>query len=178
MLIADRNRTQDGFTLIEVLVGVAILAIVIGVAVPSFQAWMRSTQVRTAAESVLSGLQRARAEAISRNTNVSFTMLDTNPDPAITDSSWVIRVVNTAEQIESYSAKEGSPLISSVSLPASATSITFNNLGGVVNTGASLTQVNFTGPTTLKQLRVTIGVGGNVRMCDPKISDYSNPRAC
>jgi type IV fimbrial biogenesis protein FimT len=44
--------------------------------VPSFQSWIQNTQIRTAAESVMNGLQIARAEAVRRNVNVRFNLTD------------------------------------------------------------------------------------------------------
>ena len=49
-------------TLIEMLIGLVILGVLMALGVPSFFAWLQSTQVRNAAESIQNGLQLARAE--------------------------------------------------------------------------------------------------------------------
>lgn len=160
-----------GFSLVELMIGIAIMAILLGVAMPSFQTWLRNTQIRNASEAVTNGLQRARAEAVSRNTNVAFALG--------TDSSWTISVVTPATVIESRSSAEGSQNVTRTILPAGATTITFNNFGGVIanaDASASLTQVDLTAVGGNQDLRVTIGVGGNARMCDPNLA--AGPRAC
>lgn len=59
------NRTHNkGFTLIEMMVTVAIMAIVATIAAPSFVDMIRNNRVTTAANDVLSAMQLARSEAI------------------------------------------------------------------------------------------------------------------
>lgn len=152
------------------MIGIAILAILLGLAVPSFQAWLQNTQIRNAAESITNGLQRARAEAVARNTNIAFALG--------ADSSWTISVVTPASVIESRSSTEGSKNVTRTVLPAGATTITFNNLGGVAPAANSLAQVDLASVGGSQNLRVTIGVGGNARMCDPNLASGSSPRAC
>ena len=63
---------QRGVTLIELMIGLAIVALVLFVAVPSFGIFLQNSQIRNAAGSVLDGLQLARNEAIRRNSPVRF----------------------------------------------------------------------------------------------------------
>lgn len=74
MLNAAHN--QYGVSLLELMVAIAIGSVMLVIGIPSFQSWIQNTQVRTAAESVLNGLQIARAEAVRRNTNVRFNLTD------------------------------------------------------------------------------------------------------
>jgi type IV fimbrial biogenesis protein FimT len=55
---------HTGFTLFELLIGLAIVAILAGMAAPGFLATMRVTAVRAAAYDLMAGLQQARANAI------------------------------------------------------------------------------------------------------------------
>jgi type IV fimbrial biogenesis protein FimT len=55
---------DTGFTLFELLVGLAIVAILAAMAAPGFLATMRATAVRAAAYDLMAGLQQARANAI------------------------------------------------------------------------------------------------------------------
>lgn len=170
---AFTKSKSSGMTIVELMMGIAILAIVLGIAAPSFSQWTRNLQIRNAAEAITNGIQRARAEAVARNTSVAFTLG--------ADSAWTVDVVAPAALIEARAAGEGSQDATRAVLPAGATTITFNNLGiEVANADASpsLTQVDVTAAGGNKNMRVTIGVGGIAKMCDPSLAAGSSPRAC
>jgi len=59
-----------GVTLIEVLVTVAIVAVLTKVAVPSIQGAIQSSQISSTTNTFLADLRRARTEAIRRGSNV------------------------------------------------------------------------------------------------------------
>lgn len=63
-------RTR-GFTLIEMLVVITISAILVALAIPSFERASRSSQVSSAANALLAALDVARSEAIRRNVIVT-----------------------------------------------------------------------------------------------------------
>ncbi len=68
------NRPQSaGFTLIELMIVIAITAILTALAVPSFSVTLDNQRISGAAEAVLSDLRWARAEAIKRNKKVRVT---------------------------------------------------------------------------------------------------------
>jgi type IV fimbrial biogenesis protein FimT len=58
---------QRGFTLLELMASIAILAIVVGVAVPSFMTVIENNRSQMAAEAFYSALIAARSEAVKRN---------------------------------------------------------------------------------------------------------------
>jgi type IV fimbrial biogenesis protein FimT len=68
------SARQNGVSLIELIIGIAVLSLLLAVGMPSFGLWIQNAQTRTAAESVLSGLQLARSEAVKRNAGVRFTL--------------------------------------------------------------------------------------------------------
>jgi len=68
----DRQaRRKAGFTLIELVVSIAIVAVLLAVGVPSLRDMAVSQRVRGAANDLYSDLVFARAEAIKRNAQVS-----------------------------------------------------------------------------------------------------------
>ncbi|MGH8830139.1 MAG: GspH/FimT family pseudopilin [Polaromonas sp.] len=62
-----------GFTLIELMVVVALAAILLGIGVPSFKSFVAGQRVKTAAGDFAMALVFARAEAIKRNADVTIT---------------------------------------------------------------------------------------------------------
>jgi type IV fimbrial biogenesis protein FimT len=58
--------TQRGFTLIELMVTIAVLAVLLGVGVPSFRSMIESNRLAAASNDLVTGLQFARSEAIKR----------------------------------------------------------------------------------------------------------------
>ena len=70
----DQDHDQ-GFSMTELVVIVAIIAILILVGVPNFSNWQANTKLKGAARNVVSTLQLAKIEAAKRNENmlVSFT---------------------------------------------------------------------------------------------------------
>lgn len=67
---------ERGFSLIEMMVTVAIMAILVMVAAPSYTNYLSSQAIRNAGESLVSGLQVARGEAIRSNATTVFQVVD------------------------------------------------------------------------------------------------------
>ena len=79
-------QRERGFTLIELMVVIAILGLLMAIGIPSFATWLRNVQIRNAAESLQSGLQFARTEALRRHERVSFWAVSLT-NPKIMDNS-------------------------------------------------------------------------------------------
>ncbi len=71
---------QHGFTTVELMVTVGIAVILLGLGLMSFSTMMASSQTKSMAESMLSGLRLARSEAIKRNAPMRFQMVSTLDD--------------------------------------------------------------------------------------------------
>lgn len=67
-----RIFSADGFSLIELMVVVAIVAILATVSAPSFSRFMTSSRVTSATNDLVAALHLARSEAVTRNTPVSL----------------------------------------------------------------------------------------------------------
>lgn len=80
-----------GFTLIELMVTVSILAIMLAVGVPSFKNFSDGQKVKTAAYELSTAFLVARSEAIKRNAPV--TIAPTTTDTWI--SGWTVTVGGT-----------------------------------------------------------------------------------
>ncbi len=65
-------KQLSGFTLLELLITITIFALIILMATPSFKTFLQNRKIRNTAESILSGMQIARAEAVKSNINHEF----------------------------------------------------------------------------------------------------------
>lgn len=66
----------DGFTLIELMVTIAIAAILLMVAAPSFVTMQRNSELTAAANALVAGINAARGEAMKRGLNAVVVPTD------------------------------------------------------------------------------------------------------
>ena len=67
----DTLREQGGFTLIEVLIVIAMIGVLLAIAAPSFVTFTASQRVKTASFDLYAALTFARSEAIKRRQTVT-----------------------------------------------------------------------------------------------------------
>lgn len=79
---------QRGISLIETMVTIAVIAIMLGVGVPSLSVWMKNNQIKTSAQNLLTGLQLARGEAVRQNSRILFQLTDTGKTGIPTWTVW------------------------------------------------------------------------------------------
>ena len=70
MTSAHYTRMQRGFTLIEAMVVISIVAILVGTSLPSFVWLNQATQIRGASFDLIADLDFARSEAVKRNADI------------------------------------------------------------------------------------------------------------
>ena len=64
------NAPSTGFTLVELLVALAITGILLGMGAPAVGAWLAEQQLQERADALLHALDRARSEAVKRGSRV------------------------------------------------------------------------------------------------------------
>lgn len=91
--------TSSGFTLIELMVTIAVLAIIVGIAAPSFNTQIANQRVKSTAVNIESALKEAKAESIIRRQNVIVTYSSTLNTIVLTGrNSTVIATYNVNSQ--------------------------------------------------------------------------------
>ena len=195
--------SQAGVSLIELLIGLTIMGLLIMIGLPNMAIWLNNSQIRTAGESMLAGLTLARVEAVRRNQIVRFQLVSNlTSGCAITTSgtSWVVSLDNATGACDQAPSETAAPRIiqsrsgsegtqRAVVAAVTAGTLYFNGLGRVTSPGgaANMTQLNISNPVggaceknggPMRCLQIDISVGGEVRMCDPAVTDASDPRIC
>lgn len=193
------TRSQRGFTIVELMLAVAVLALILALGVPSLAEMVRTTQVRSLGESLSAGLQRARAEAIGRNRTAGFWLV--TPAVGVPDAScalssgsgsWVVALDNPAGKcnvapsdttepriVQLAGATAQNITVSAVAADGSgASSVVFNGFGQPVAGSASIARINIDHVESgARRLRLEISTSGAVRMCDRDVA-APDTRAC
>jgi type IV fimbrial biogenesis protein FimT len=193
-------------SLIELMVGIAIVAILFSLAAPSFSSWIQNTQIRTAAEAIQSGLTLARGEAVRRNANIRFQLTDTLDNSCALSTggtNWVVSRDDptgacasalpdpsdtnppTPAIIQLRAGAEGSK---NALVAAGQAAFVFNGLGRLNPVPAGNVNIDITNPIgggcvtdtppgQMRCLRIVVSPGGQVRMCDPNFAS-TDPQGC
>ena len=183
---------QRGFTLVELMIGLAIVGLLLMQAIPSFSAWIQNMQVRNSAEALLNGLQLARTQAVRSNASTELVLLTGEPLPrnvgaasSVAGSNWIVRnyqaggSYTASDFVQGRSGKDGSK---SAVVAADQGSFVFTPLGRLLNPPAADVTINVSSPTSTRPMRLIISPGGQFLMCDPdataKSANPNNPQFC
>ncbi len=162
-----------GVSLIELMIAIAVLGILMAVAAPSYRAWIQNAQVRSAAESIVSGLQLARTEALRRNGIVRFQLVSTMDARCEVDGNapnWIVSRADPSGACDADASDVVNPLViqkkgredgtgnvftSSTNADGAANALAFNGLGRIETNGliagvpvAALNRIDISNPTT------------------------------
>jgi type IV fimbrial biogenesis protein FimT len=139
-------RKKSGFTIIELMVIIAIISILATVAIPNFFAWRPKRQLSAAAKDVFSVMQYARSRALKDNASVGLEF-----DPA--NEEYTVFLDNGAGANAGNGTQDGDePTVKSGRMPPGINLVStdfgdkvrfdsrglLNNAGGVVELKNSL----------------------------------------
>ena len=124
-------RRVRGFTLIELMVTIAVLAIIAVMAAPSFSNMIAKQQLNTTTQDLISTLNEARSQAVLKRTTITVHLNSTSTNTD-TDYYWSAKTNNTLTN------------------PSSLTSIAFSENGTTssITTETSFVICNSTSNTT------------------------------
>ena len=194
--MSGRMTREGGFTLIELMVTIALMSILTMLAMPSFSTWIANNKVRTVSDSLQNGVRFAQAEALRRSRPMVFSLTNSAaPQTSLTavdnGSNWSINVSKSSLDAANVFVQAGvlPDVASGVQITGHA-AICFNAMGRLAantdtgvsgascNTGSSVFTYDIAATGSDRPLRVLVGLGGQVRMCDPARKLADSPDGC
>lgn len=163
---------QNGFTLFEMMVTIAVMAIMTTAVVPGYNSMKEKHKIRGTAETIASDLQLARSEAIKTNQNVSLSISGngtTNWCYGINDTGGCDCSVSNACQVDGATVRvASSDDFSDINLTTNfaGQTATFDPDRGTTNSGTTTLTANG------KTVKILISAIGRISFCSTDYSFY------
>ena len=167
-----QRREEAGFTLVELMFTIAIAAILMVIAVPSFIAYQRNSELTGAANGLLAAASAARTEAMKRNLTAFVVPLGTGWGSGWRGFVDVDRnsvfsapdiVVSSQRALPAYFAVTGTG-----SAAGTGALLRFNGSGFSTSANVAFVRTDVTGTAVFAQSRyLVLAPTGRVRVCKP-----------
>lgn len=187
------RRGNVGFSLVELMVTIAIVAILAMLGVPTLTSYLQNQKLRGTVENFLSGIQLAHSEAVKQNQDIDFVFTNDDPigvdkvnaTPTVNGKNWQVRTTTAGnlKYIEGKLGAEGTGTSSTGTSPITVssngvTNIRFNGLGQMKGQTTPLL-IQFSNPNggdcasaggPMRCLNILVSPGGQIKLCDPALS--------
>ena len=148
-----QSRSSSGFTMIEVLVALAIAGILAALAAPAFSDLIASQRAKAVASELYVTLLKARSEAVTRNANVTLS-----PKTGGWQGGWqILDPANASRVLDDRGAASGA----TISGPAG---VTYQGSGRVQGNSAPSFLITTTSGSTAKYQCVSVELSGRPYM--------------
>lgn len=97
-------RRSQGFTLLELMVALAVLGVLLAIAVPSFRSVTANSALRSCTTDLITAINTARADAVNTRQVVTLTA---NSGSAAWQSGWKLDYANPSANDKIFAACEG-----------------------------------------------------------------------
>ena len=173
----NRGRSVKGFTLVELLVTLAVLGILVLIGIPNMRAIIQNNRIATLTNDLLSDINLARSEALKRATNVGICM--SSAGIACDGASWTGGRMVFADTNNNQAFDAGEPVLRAREAMASTTLTTaevpnpliFNARGIIANTTTDVSYSLCDDRGTSKGRSIKIKLLGQT-------SSSTNPASC
>lgn len=167
-----RQRPAPGFTVIELMVVVAVMAVVLGLAAPSLYAFLLRQRVKAVNAELVTDIQFARSEAIARRKPVRITFRSDDTGK----TCYTVHTVGTVGNCDCRNTPGSAcvlftelktvqvPRSTTVTVEASGSNVQFTEAQGVTTPDGF--QIDVASPVGGK-LRTITNLVGRPRVCSP-----------
>lgn len=180
MQMAKSTYHIKGFTLIEAMVTVAVLAILAAVAAPYLGAWIDKQRVVGASQAVIDQIQTARSEAIKQSSSIAVTI-----SPSSVSNPWYVGVSKDSNACTNDTTSTACLRVTSGNLCKGCTMVTPTGTTATTvvysfrGTSSPLTGTTITLQSGLgKQIQITASPMGLITTCSPATAAVSGYTTC
>jgi type IV fimbrial biogenesis protein FimT len=171
--------SQRGVSFIDVLITTAVIGILVAMALPSLEQLRSRQSVQLMAQTVMTDLQQARSEAITRAGTVHFRVSQHSGGSCYlihTGSSGACRCDDTGQAVCSAAGQlikqEWLPSSRRLTVRANVSSMSFQAQQGTVTSTGSID----IGTDKGQAIRHVVSIAGRVRSCSPDASFKTMPK--
>jgi len=153
-------RRNHGFTMIELMVTLAVFGILVAVGVPSFNNFLVNSRTSAVANDITSAVNLARSEAVKRGAPVTVCPSENNTECVGTwTDGWIVMVNNTSEVLRVWRAPAEGASINQTGTANSA--IRFGALGQRVSAATQL-DIEVSGCRGNRARQLDVGPAGRI----------------